>query len=75
MDRSDSIVEDIKWAMFGAEENFKHSVKSRNCKNIYGSKYKESEIKDLMNNIENGKCLWLYVGHCNETGRITTMEY
>lgn len=27
MDRSDSIVEDIKWAMFGTKENFKHSVK------------------------------------------------
>lgn len=27
MDRSDSIVEDIKWTMFGAEENFKHSLR------------------------------------------------
>ena len=27
MDRSDSIVEDIKWTMFGTEENFKHSLK------------------------------------------------
>lgn len=27
MDRSEQIVEDIKWTMFGAEENFKHSLK------------------------------------------------
>lgn len=51
------------------------AVKSRNCKNIYGSKYKESEVKNLMNNIENGKCLWLYISHCNVVGKVTTMEY
>lgn len=27
MDRSEQIVEDIKWTMFGTEENFKHSLR------------------------------------------------
>ena len=27
IDRSEQIVEDIKWVMFGSEENFKYSVK------------------------------------------------
>ena len=51
------------------------AVKSRNCKNVHGSKYKENEVKDLMKNIENSKCLWLYVSHCNVVGKVTTMEY
>lgn len=57
---------------YGAE---RVAVKSRNCKNQYGSKYKESELKDLMKNIENGKCLWLYTSHCNIVGKVTTKEY
>ena len=51
------------------------AVKSRNCKNQYGSKYKESELKDLMKNIANGKCLWLYTSHCSIVGKVTTKEY
>ena len=27
IDRSEQIVEDIKWTMFGMEENFKHSLR------------------------------------------------
>lgn len=57
---------------YGAE---RVAVKSRNCKNKYGSKYKESELKALMKDIENGKCLWLYVSHCSIVGKVTTKEY
>ena len=27
IDRSEQIIEDIKWAMFGMEENFEHSLR------------------------------------------------
>lgn len=51
------------------------AVKSKNCKNAQGSKYKENQLETLMKNIENGKCLWLYVSHCNKVGEVTRLEY
>lgn len=57
MDRSDSIVEDIKWAMFGTEENFKHSLKfaywcgdehSFVVKDINGNEYRVCVTKEVM---------------------------
>lgn len=57
MDRSDSIVKDIKWAMFGAKENFKHSVKfaywcgdghSFAVRDVDGNEYRVCVIKEGM---------------------------
>ena len=57
IDRSEQIVEDIKWAMFDAEENFKHSVKfaywcgdghSFVVKDVSGNEYRVCVTKEVM---------------------------
>lgn len=57
IDRSEQIVEDIKWAMFGAEENFKHSLRfsywcgdghSFVVKDVSGNEYRVCVTKEVM---------------------------
>lgn len=57
MDRSEQIVEDIKWTMFSTEENFKHLLKfaywcgdghSFVVRDVSGNEYRVCVTKEVM---------------------------
>ena len=57
IDRSEQIVEDIKWAMSGMEENFEHSLRfaywcgdghSFVVKDVSGNEYRVCVTKEVM---------------------------